>query len=56
MSKSGDRGRIILEALVAISRLDASAGAEMKRISVEALVEIGVIRVMPIEEPRVTLQ
>ena len=42
MSKSNDRGRIILGALVQISQLsDAWA---MKRIALDALIEIGVIR------------
>ena len=52
MSKSNDRGKIVLEALVKISQM--TDAAEMKKAAYEALVAIGVVRL--IEEPRVTLQ
>ncbi len=43
MSKSNDRGKIILDALLQISQLDDAA--EMKRIALNALVMIGALRV-----------
>jgi len=44
MSKANDRGRIVLGALIDISKLDDAR--EMKRIALEALAAIGVIRLV----------
>jgi len=43
VSKSNDRGKIILEALLQISQM--SDAVQMKRIAVSALVAIGALKV-----------